>query len=114
MSEWERYGQVGVTHANGDRIVGFVSGYARDLADAGTPNVSTLAKSSLTQAIGAVDIGDRLTVVDMVVSLGDEMVGRITGPLVKALGGTGELVVERVIVNGSTVVNVGGIFYPHA
>jgi len=122
--KWMTHSAMGLTHKNGDRIFGFASGYAADLFAAGTPVISSLLRSSVTEAVGSVDIGDTLDVLFD----GEEWwacsttgrIGRLnwrvsaltepdarTGTLLEIRNGT--LTVQRVFVNEGRVVNIGGI-----
>ena len=128
MAAWESFGPVGAPHKNGDRIYGFTTGYAADLMAAGTPNVSSLYRASISDAIALVDVGDVLDVElegqFWWVRREGQVVGRLTwatplkGQPDPRTGvplwpdSQGVLEVQRVFVNAGRVVNVGGIFRP--
>lgn len=124
------YPPIGTTHLNGDRIYGFTTGYARDLLEAQTPSVSALKRSSITEFMGEVRIGDRLSIAwDGKRWTVHSNAGALLGTLSWASPGTNEaegaddtgawvsskgtLVVQRVFVSAEmTVVNCGGVAYP--
>ena len=117
MAEWEKYDAVGSLHKNGDRIYGFTTGYASDLAAAGTPTVSSLYRASITDEVRSVDVGDMLPVSSdggfWWVTKGGATIGRLTWPAPDLPGHhAGVVEVQRVFVNDGVVVNLGGIFRP--
>lgn len=56
------YPQVGSTHKNGDRMFGNAGPYARTLAARGTPKLSSLYHSTVTDRIRSVRVHDTLRV----------------------------------------------------
>jgi hypothetical protein len=58
----EQYPQIGITHKNGDRLFGVDMPYAADLMRQGTPKVSSLQKSTVTELIREVQMHDELWV----------------------------------------------------
>jgi len=54
--------QVGSMHKNGDRMYGIAGPYARVLAARGTPKLSSLYHSTVTEEIRSVRVGDTLRV----------------------------------------------------
>lgn len=54
--------QIGSTHKNGDRMFGIAGPFARALAERGTPRVSSLHHSTVTEQVRAVRVGDELRV----------------------------------------------------
>lgn len=93
-------------------MFGFTTGYARELLAAGTPNVSSLYRPSITEAVRLVDVGDVLEIADV----GRLLMVRRAGVDVGALNIPRDVVVlpavlqvQRVFVNDDVVVNLGGI-----
>lgn len=58
----EQYPQIGSTDENGDRLFGVDMPYAADLMRQGTPKVSSLQKSTVTELIREVQMHDELPV----------------------------------------------------
>lgn len=58
----QRYPQIGSTHKNGDRMFGVAMPYAAELMKQGTPKVSSLQKSTVTELIHDVKMHDELAV----------------------------------------------------
>lgn len=58
----KRYPQIGLTHKNGDRMFGVAMPYATELMQRGTPKVSSLQKSTVTELIRDVKLHDELAV----------------------------------------------------
>lgn len=58
----EGHPQIGSTHKNGDRMFGLAGPFARTLAERGTPKASSLYRSTVTERVRAVRVGDELSV----------------------------------------------------
>jgi hypothetical protein len=118
-----------MVHKNGDRIYGSAGAYPAALMKAGTPNVSSLRRATVTDRVQLVQVGDRLTVilVGNRYEVGDSegLVGhlswgpievgnldpRVGVPIPDVDGWT--LVVERLTVSSEgVVVNLGGYVTP--
>lgn len=54
--------QIGIEHKNGDRMFGIANLSARTLAERGTPQASSLYRSTVTELVRAVRVGDALRV----------------------------------------------------
>ncbi|WP_146244614.1 hypothetical protein [Curtobacterium sp. MCPF17_018] len=54
--------QIGSTHKNGDRMFGIAGLYSRVLAGRGTPKLSSLYHSTVTEHVRSVRVGDQLRV----------------------------------------------------
>ena len=54
--------QIGMQHKNGDRMFGIAGLVARTLAERGTPKASSLYRSTVTEHVRAVRVGDELRV----------------------------------------------------
>ena len=128
--KWRSYPALGSTHKNGDRIYGYASGYAAELAEAGTPIVSSLRRATIVHpVVRTVDIDDVLQVVfdgaRWTVFKGGNVVGNLTWSFSQPdqLEGrpnfeapmSGMIVVERVFISDTNeVVNLGGKFIPES
>lgn len=55
------YPRIAGPYNNGDQVFGYYEGFATDLRAAGTPQVSSLKRSTITKAIQDVRIGDQLS-----------------------------------------------------
>jgi hypothetical protein len=128
-TSWKGLPALGSTHRNGDRIFGHAGTYAADLMKAGTPNVSSLRRATVTGRVQLVQVGDRLTVILVgnryAVRDDEGLVGHLSwGPIevgkldprvgVPMPDVDGRiLVVERLTVSsGGVVVNLGGYITP--
>jgi hypothetical protein len=128
-SWWKGRPAIGMVHKNGERIYGTTPARALDLVEAGTPSVSSLRRTTVTERVKKVKFGSRLSVTlvgevyevrdrDGLVgnlSWGPSQVGkpdpRTGTPFPEVDGGT--LVVERVTVSDAgEVVNLGGTITP--
>jgi hypothetical protein len=118
-SWWKGRPAIGMVHKNGERIYGTTPARALDLVEAGTPSVSSLRRTTVTERVKKVKFGSRLsvTLVGEVYEVRDRdgLVGnpdpRTGTPFPEVDGGT--LVVERVTVSDAgEVVNLGGTITP--
>jgi hypothetical protein len=126
---WKGRPAIGMVHKNGDRIYGTTPARALDLVEAGTPSVSSLRRTTVTERVRKVKFGSRLSVTlkgDVYeVRDRDGLVGSLTwapsrvgkpdprtGTAFPEVDG-GILVVERLIVSDAgEVVNLGGTITP--
>lgn len=111
------YPRIGGPYKNGDRVFGSYGERADKLRKKGTPNVSSLKKSSITPAIQEVRINDKLTLklVDktLVVLKSGKEIGALNWADDAELFDGGTLEIQRVFVSSNgKVSNCGGIAIP--
>lgn len=129
LGDW---GQIGSTHNNGDRFVGYYPDkHAHQLYADGTPPANIIVRSSVTAAIEDVRVGDALGVTfdgskHWWASHNGNVIGRLSWSLKDEVRTTGvgmpatypregTLEVQRILINRSgSVVNCAGIVIPAA
>lgn len=125
LGDWP---QLGNTHKDGGRYIGYEDGPVDKFYAAGTPTANKLFQSSVTDRVASVRIDDELVVSfdgkHWWASVVDGIVGRLTWSLSLevprpghespyALPRRGVLVVRRLLLNGDgAVVNCGGFVRP--
>lgn len=128
MREIGDWPQLGNTHKDGGKYVGYSDGAVDKFNQAGTPTVNKLLQSSVTEHVAGVRLGDQLAVsfdgTHWWASVAGGLVGRLTWSLslenkkpwqdsANVLPRQGQLTVRRLLLSRhGDVVNCGGVVRP--